>query len=191
MKFEKILDILDKSAISVFKRYAVPIDLAEAYSVEIYHEFLNKPEKTEKELVVQDILQNEDKDISDNVFFYFSDKLRRKCGITQKQIDGKRVWFSPYLAHLVPFNSEEAENIPYPDNVSLKETFNEHRKHFNLTDKEDIFIDLSFAGYNCNNKIDVLLFQEALDTTSPQYIKTFLNRLCVKLEEQSKALGLR
>ena len=136
--------------------------------------------------------------IEKKLFFTLKDFVRKNSELFQKTIDEdgvqKRMWFSPYLNKIVFDEIEELGLIstladePVED---LKELFYKSINQFDLNDKERLFIDLCFSGYNPYNNIDSIVFMEALQTESKQYVNTFFNRLCEKLEKKSKEIGLR
>lgn len=185
-EFDRVYSLALKSSYYLQYKYGVDYELALEKALDIWAE-----SKETIELILQDTTLSSEQ-IEKKIYFMFKDKSRVLCGIYQKVKDGKRIWYSPYLnIDLYDTTEEDYIGMEELDDGVQKDIYYEHKKHFNLTDNEYIFIDLCFAGYNPYNEIDVLLFREVLDTESNAYIKTYFNRLCVKLKNKARELGLR
>ena len=123
-------------------------------------------------------------------------KARPKAGCYQtKDADGKTIWKSPFNDEITGgYDTNNEETYLYLNDFDLttqKEIYYQHERDFNLTNQEKLVIEMSFAGYNLYNDIDVLVFKEVLNTDSVGYVRTFFNRLCKKLEKESERIGLR
>ena len=190
LDFERILSLSYKAALTISFRYAVDESLAEEKALDVWAE--NK----EKVLSLAQYQADEGFEskvaTEKKVYFFFKDSIRQSLGITKKVIDGKSMWYSPYMDEVTyDTNNEDYGGMEELDSITQKDIFYEHIDDFNLTKDEKLVIDLTFFGYNYRNDIDVLVFLEALGTDSPNYVKTFFNRLCKKLEAESERIGLR
>lgn len=190
--FTRYLAIVDNVSRWLEYKYGIPFDLGQVKGLDLYVET-----KEELELLMNSNILSKEQ-IERDIFTKLKDYIRSNSEIFQKVVDEdgvkRKMWFSPYFNKLVFDELEElgltatfADESP----EDLKEIFYKHKKLFNLNDKEGLFIDLCFAGYNPNNEVDILVFKEALDTESSLYVKTFFNRLCDKLKETSMEIGLR
>lgn len=191
--FTRVLALIDSASRFLEYKYGIPYDLSQVKGLdciierrEEYDRYLNSEEMSEEQ-------------IEKKLFYMFKDFIRSNSELFQKNISDengvvKRMWFSPYFNKLV---YDEIEDLGLVSSMAdespedMKEMFYKHKHLFNLTDKEGLFIDLCFTGYNPNNEVDVLVFREALETDSSKYVKTFYNRLCEKLKEKSMEIGLR
>ena len=112
-----------------------------------------------------------------------------------KDAGGKTIWKSPFNDEITGgYDTNNEETYLYLNDFDLttqKEIYYQHERDFNLTNQEKLVIEMSFAGYNLYNDIDVLVFKEVLNTDSVGYVRTFFNRLCKKLEKESERIGLR
>ena len=191
--FERVLAIVDKVSRYMEFKYGVPFDFSQDKGVQYLTDHLVEY----AEVVTSPDLSKEQ--IDKKVFRHMKDFVRSKSEVFQKVIDEedgvrKRMWFSPYLNKLVFDEIEELgfiSTLADESTEDLKEVFYKHKHLFDLNDKEALFIDLCFSGYNPYNKVDVLVFKEALETDSPKYVLTYFNRLCDRLEKTSLRVGLR
>lgn len=193
IEFTRVLALLSSASRFLEYKYGIPFDYSEAKGLdcivekkEEYGRYLNSEELSEEQ-------------IEKKLFYMFKDFIRSNSELFQKNMvdeNGvvKRMWFSPYFNKVVYDEIEDLGLLSTMADESpedMKEMFYKHKHLFNLTDKESLFIDLCFTGYNPNNEVDVLVFREALETDSTKYVKTFYNRLCDKLKERSIEIGLR
>ena len=193
IEFTRVLSLLSSASRFLEYKYGIPFDYSEAKGLdciiekkEEYGRYLNSEELSEEQ-------------IEKKLFYMFKDYIRSNSELFQKNMSDengvvKRMWFSPYFNKLVYDEIEDLGLLSTMADESpedMKEMFYQHKHRFNLTDKEGLFIDLCFTGYNPNNDVDVLVFREALETDSTKYVKTFYNRLCEKLKERSIEIGLR
>lgn len=186
LDFERILALSYKAAKYIEFKYGADSTLCEEKALDIWS--LNKDHIE----ILADYSNNSKEYSEKQIYFLFKDKIRIELGIKQVRNDGKLVWVSPF--HNLEIYDDTVDEIYAMESFDVdvqKEIFYQHRDAFMLTKNEALFIDLIFAGYNPTNTIDVLVFKEALNTDSTGYVKTFFNRLCKKLEEKSKELGLR
>lgn len=190
--FERVLAIIDNVSRFMEYKYGVPFDLSQDKGVE----YLTNHLVEYTEVVTNTELSYVQ--INKKLFYKIKDYVRNKSELFQRTIDEdgikKRMWFSPYMNKLVFDEIEELGLVStFADESSedLKELFYKHKHLFELNDKEALFIDLCFSGYNPYNKVDVLVFKEALETDSHNYVNTFFNRLCEKLQKTSIRVGLR
>lgn len=193
IEFTRVLSLIDSASRFLEYKYGLPFDTGQVKGLDC---ILEKKDEYERYLNSEELSTEQ---IEKKLFYLFKDYIRSNSELFQKNIsdeDGvvKRLWFSPYFNKLVFDEVEELGLVSSMADESpedMKEMFYKHKHLFNLTDKEGLFIDLCFTGYNPYNEVDVLVFREALDTDSPRYVKTFFNRLCEKLKDKSMELGFR
>lgn len=190
--FKRYLAIVDNCSRWLEYTFGIPFDLGQVKGLDLYVE-----KREELEGLMNSTVLSKDQ-IEREIFTRLKDYIRANSEVFQKIVeeDGvkRKMWFSPYFNRLVFDELEELGLVAtFADEApeDLKEIFYKHKKLFNLNDKEGLFIDLCFAGYNPSNEVDVLVFKEALETDSNLYVKTFFNRLCDKLKETSMEIGLR
>lgn len=174
---KELYQISNKVSRHISKRYSIPPDTCQNYVLEIIVENLEK----------LDVMFEE---CPRKVFNFISDRLRRKCGVYQTTIDGKRMWRSPYLeAQSVGYDTAMDEYFPEQElepNVRQKLEFLENIGKFDLNKNEAIFIHLSFDGYNIYDPDDHEVFKNALPELTIGYLqKRFFDRLCSKLKKNS------
>lgn len=191
--FERVLAIIDNISYFLDRKYKVPFDTGQVIGLDF---LVDEREKYESIIYnpyySEEIIELELKSV-------LKDYIRKQAGVYQKQgydeFNNKvTVWYSPYFSTDIYDEIEElglVSTLADESPEDLKELFYAHRHLFILNDKETLFIDLIFSGYNPYNEIDVLVFKEALNTESSLYVKTFFNRLCDKLKDKSKEIGLR
>ena len=145
----RTLAIIDNVSFYLEKKYGIPFDFSQDKGVQYlsehqadYNNILNIPDASVGQ-------------IEKKLFFTLKDFVRKNSELFQKTIDEdgvqKRMWFSPYLNKIVFDEIEELGLIstladePVED---LKELFYKSINQFDLNDKERLFIDLCFSGYN-------------------------------------------
>lgn len=190
LSFERILSLTTLVANYLLYRYDVPIDLGESATLEVW------VEHKEKILELADYSETSESEAERKVYLYISTKARPKAGCYQtKDANGKTIWKSPFNDEITGgYDTNNEETYLYLNDFDLttqKEIYYQHERDFNLTNPEKLVIEMSFAGYNLYNDIDVLVFKEVLNTDSVGYVRTFFNRLCKKLEKESERIGLR
>ena len=190
--FTRVLSLVDKAATFLEYKYGIPMDTGQSLGVEA---LVHKKEEYERYLYSETLSQEQ---VEKEIFFLAKDYIRGKSECFQKKIDEdgipKLLWLSPYFNTIVFDTLEDlglVSTMADESTEDMKEMFYKHKHLFNLNEKECLFIDLCFSGYNPQNEVDVLVFKEALETDSPKYVKTFFNRLCEKLREKSIEIGLR
>ena len=98
-----------------------------------------------------------------------------KQGKITKDADGKTIWKSPFNDEITGgYDTNNEETYLYLNDFDLttqKEIYYQHERDFNLTNQEKLVIEMSFAGYNLYNDIDVLVFKEVLNTDSVGYVQ--------------------
>ena len=188
--FDRIMSISYKAANNVSYYYAVDLPMAEEKVLDIWSE--NKQEIEElanyKDSEGHILKRQSEK----SIYFLFKNKLRPALGIVQKYVKGKKIWQSPYMDE-VGYDTNDERYLGNSELASdvQKFIFYENIEAFNLTKVEKLVIDLTFSGYNYRNDVDVLVFQEVLGTESRNYVLTFFNRLCKKLEKEGLRVGTR
>lgn len=190
LSFERILSLTTLVANYLLYRYGVPIDLGESATLEVW------AEHKEKILELASYSETSESEAERKVYLYIRTKARPKAGCYQtKDAEGKTIWKSPFNDEITGgYDTNNEETYLYLNDFDLttqKEIYYQHERDFNLTNPEKLVIEMSFAGYNLYNDIDVLVFKEVLNTDSVGYVRTFFNRLCKKLEKESERIGLR
>lgn len=192
LEFSRVLSVIDNVARFLEYKYGVPFDYSQAKGID----FL--VEEAESYNSIQTNEEYSEEQRNKKLFHVIKDYVRHHSELFQKVIDEdgtkKKMWFSPYFNKIVFDEIEElglVSTFADENSEDLKEVFYKHKHLFELNDKEALFIDLCFSGYNPYNNIDVIVFQEALETDSAKYVKTFFNRLCEKLRLKSLVVGLR
>ena len=190
LSFERILSLATLAANYLLYRCYVPIDLGESATLEVW------AEHKEKILELANYSETSESEAERKVYLYIRTKARPKAGCYQtKDAEGKTIWKSPFSDEISGgYDTTNEETYLYLNDFDLttqKEIYYQHERDFNLTNQEKLVIEMSFAGYNLYNDIDVLVFKEVLNTDSVGYVRTFFNRLCKKLEKESERIGLR
>lgn len=193
LDFFVINPIIDKASYFLEYKYGIPFDLCQAKGIEAIVDNYDKYE----EIIFSEDLSKEQK--NNKLYYLVKDYIRKNSEVFQKIIETeegerKKIWFSPYFNKLVYDGIEELGYVSSLADESiedLKEIYYNKKQLLELNEKESLFIDLCFSGFNPYNHIDVLVFKEALETDSGNYVKNFFNRLCVKLEKKSLEIGLR
>jgi hypothetical protein len=126
----------------------------------------------------------------DEYEFYIYTYLSKYVKVTEHTSSiNKRIVYSPFIEfelNRVDWNDEDIYEI-----YDRKEIFALNRHLFDLTEYEDLVIDMIFNGYNINNSPDDSIILEALKSAgcninSLSYLKgAFMDRLIYKLKHNS------